>query len=191
MKKLILASGSPRRKELLEQIGLEFRVVTSDAEEKTSCTAPGERVEALSGIKADAVFNRLSQVERAASIVIGADTIVYQNGRVLGKPKDEADAVQMLGALSGGVHSVYTGVTLLAADRRYSFHEHTRVWVYDLTESEIQQYVRTKDPLDKAGAYGIQGAFAAYIKGIEGDYNTVVGLPVGRVYQELKKWRER
>lgn len=188
MKRLILASGSPRRKELLLQAGLDFEVITSNVQERTSRIKPWEIVEDLSCLKAAAAVGQLTDVQLNESIVIGADTIVYQDGIVLGKPKDEAHAFRMLKLLSGKTHSVYTGVTLMEGTRQHSFYEHTKVWVYEMTDEEIRRYIWTKEPMDKAGAYGIQGAFAVYIKGIEGDYNNVVGLPIGRVYQELKKF---
>lgn len=186
--KLILASGSPRRRELLKQIGLTFDVITSDTAEETDQKEPGEIVKALSRLKAEAVGRQLSETARADTVVIGADTIVYCAGRVLGKPQDEAEAFRMIKMLSGRKHDVYTGVTLLCGTAVHSFYERTAVSVYPMTEEEITAYIRTGEPMDKAGAYGIQGAFAAFIKAIEGDYNNVVGLPVGRVYQEIKKF---
>ena len=186
MKKLILGSGSPRRKELMAQIGLQFEVIVSDADENISETWPDRMVMELSKNKAEAVWNSLDDKSKAESIVIGADTIVYNDGKVLGKPKDEEDAYNMIKSLQDGVHSVYTGVTLYG-EEVVSFFEETKVYVYPMTDEEITGYIATKDPMDKAGAYGIQGLFAAFVKGIEGDYNNVVGLPVARVYQELKK----
>ncbi len=186
MKKVILGSGSPRRKELMAQIGLQFEVIVSDADENISETWPDRMVMELSKNKAEAVWNSLDDKSKAESIVIGADTIVYNDGKVLGKPKDEEDAYNMIKSLQDGVHSVYTGVTLYG-EEVVSFFEETKVYVYPMTDEEIRSYIATKDPMDKAGAYGIQGLFAAFVKGIEGDYNNVVGLPVARVYQELKK----
>lgn len=186
MKKLILGSGSPRRKELMAQIGLQFEVIVSDADENISETWPDRMVMELSKNKAEAVWNSLDDKSKAESIVIGADTIVYNDGKVLGKPKDEEDAYNMIKSLQDGVHSVYTGVTLYG-EEVVSFFEETKVYVYPMTDEEITGYIATKDPMDKAGAYGIQGLFAAFVKGIEGDYNNVVGLPVARLYQELKK----
>lgn len=189
-----MASASPRRKELLEQIGLAFRIVVSDVEEKITKTSPAEIVEELSYQKAQAVFHSLPEEE---ILVIGADTIVACENRILGKPATEADAIKMLETLQGQEHEVYTGVTLLYRSKKAgeggdvsckSFHEATKVEFFPMTEQEIQEYVSTKDPMDKAGAYGIQGFCARYIRGIEGDYNNVVGLPVGRLYQEMKEW---
>lgn len=184
--RVILASGSPRRRELLTQIGIKYEVIVSNADEDVAEKNPAKMVEELSYRKALAVANEhgLKDV-----IIIGADTVVANNGVILGKPEGEADAVRMLHELSGRGHEVYTGVTLLKiTDKiiRKTFHECTRVNFYEMSDTEICEYVATKDPLDKAGAYGIQGFCARYISGIEGDYNNVVGLPIGRLYQEIK-----
>lgn len=186
MEKLILASGSPRRRELLEQAGISFEVVKRDAEEIITKTEAGEIVEELSRCKAQTVAEKYPQ-----RTVLGSDTIVVLDGEVLGKPKDEDDARRMLRALQGRTHQVYTGVTLMRGDQIHSFHEKTDVHVYPMTEAEIDTYVRSGDCMDKAGAYGIQGSFAVHIKGICGDYYTVMGLPVGRLWQELKVWNLR
>ncbi|MDE7251707.1 MAG: Maf family protein [Acetatifactor sp.] len=199
--RIILASASPRRRELLAQIGMEFEVMVSNVEERVTATLPGEVVQELSGQKAEAVLAMPQAKESgtdASILVIGADTIVACDNKILGKPADEEDAKRMLRLLSGRTHEVYTGVTMLfspqsPADgsvRRHTFFECTKVCFAPMTEAEIAEYVATKDPMDKAGAYGIQGFCARYIKGIEGDYNNVVGLPVGRLYQELKGWLE-
>lgn len=193
--RIILASGSPRRRELLEQIGLEFEIMVSNTEEDVEIEAPEKLVETLSRQKAEAVFAMLPPKE--AVLVIGADTVVARKGSVLGKPENSKMAVKMLEELSGQAHQVYTGVTLLyrpegtddpAKVQRKTFHEVTKVRFFPMTEKEIHDYVATGDPMDKAGAYGIQGLCARYVQGIEGDYNNVVGLPVGRVYQEAKEW---
>jgi len=191
---IILASASPRRRELLAQIGLEFQIVVSDVEEVITKTAPSEIVEELSYQKAEAVLRSLPTDKEI--LVIGADTIVASGQQILGKPGSPKQAEEMLAALQGKAHQVYTGVTLLHCEvvgeevivERKTFHEATTVHFYPMTEEEIQGYVNTKDPMDKAGAYGIQGFCARYISGIEGDYNNVVGLPVGRLYQEAKEW---
>lgn len=191
---IILASASPRRKELLAQIGLDFQIVVSDVEEIITKTAPAEIVEELSCQKAEAVLSSLPTDKEV--LVIGADTIVAYGQEILGKPDSEEAAVKMLTMLQGNTHEVYTGVTLLhrksasegAVLEQKTFHEATKVHFYPMTQDEIQGYVDTKDPMDKAGAYGIQGFCARYISGIEGDYNNVVGLPVGRLYQEAKEW---
>lgn len=206
--RIILASASPRRRELLEQIKIPFEVQVSHVEEKVTSTKPERVVEELSSQKACAVLELVTEsggslsarLEPAAGngeavLVIGADTVVALEGQILGKPADKAAAVEMLRRLSGREHQVYTGVTLLyrAADgsgQRKCFHERTSVFFCPMSEAEIRDYADTGDPMDKAGAYGIQGLCARYISGIEGDYNNVVGLPVGRLYQEIKEWLE-
>ncbi len=188
-KKIILASASPRRRELLTQIGLTFEVVVSETEEKITSTEPARVVEELSAQKAEAVWNSTQLKEASDKIVIGADTVVACEGRILGKPKDTEEAVQMLAMLQDRAHEVYTGVTVVyegnGEKKTLTFHEKTTVHFYPMTEAQIREYVATGDPSDKAGSYGIQGICARYIRGIEGDYNNVVGLPAGRVYQEL------
>lgn len=200
-KKIILASASPRRRELLTQIGLDFDVVVSETEEKITSTEPAKVVEELSAQKAEAVWGWMhlqidaDSVEKIAAtqdyIVIGADTVVACDGKILGKPGTVENAVVMLRMLQGREHEVYTGVTILSSkngeQRKLTFHERTVVHFSPMSEEEIREYVATGDPMDKAGAYGIQGFCARYIRGIEGDYNNVVGLPVGRVYQELRR----
>ena len=196
--KIILASGSPRRKELLEQIGYEFEIWPSHKEEVIRDTKPDKVCEELSRQKALDIASAIRGYNEEHSdisadsnlLIIGADTIVTLDGRILGKPRDEAEAAQMLKSLSGRTHEVYTGVTFvfMSEDGRvgeYSFHEKTEVEVYELSEADIDAYVDSGDPLDKAGAYGIQGAFAKHIKAIKGDYYNVVGLPVGRLHHEL------
>lgn len=196
--RIVLASASPRRRELLEQIGLKFEVIVSNVAEETQAATPEGLVEALSRQKAEAVLAQLPPTGESV-LVIGADTVVALGNIIMGKPGDEGEAVEMLRKLSGGKHHVCTGVTLLyrqgisdgpATVKRRTFHEKTEVHFYPMTPEEIADYVSTEDPLDKAGAYGIQGVFARYVQGIEGDYNNVVGLPVGRLYQEAKEWLE-
>ncbi len=190
--KIYLASASPRRKELLKQVGLSFKTMPSMVEEKITKTQPGEVVEELSYQKAVEVCGRLAAGGEEDFVVIGADTVVSCWGEILGKPKDKEDAVRMLTKLQGGSHQVYTGVTLAWKQKDMpamsaTFSECTDVTMYTMTGQEIRQYVDSKEPMDKAGAYAIQGLCAAYIQGICGDYNNVVGLPVGRVCQELKR----
>lgn len=215
--RIVLASASPRRRELLGQIGLEFVTAVSDVQEETSAVEPWRMVEELSAQKAEAVFALREQKllkEQAALgqkpsweqtalpqetpeggglLVIGADTVVAADGSILGKPEDKADAARMLKILSGRSHEVYTGVTLIyrsggGQTYRKTFHERTEVTFYPMGDDEIASYVSTGDCMDKAGAYGIQGFCARYIREIRGDYNNVVGLPVGRLYQEIKGW---
>lgn len=194
-KRLVLGSGSPRRKELIESLGYvegdSYRVLKSDCEENTTKSLPAEVVMELSEQKAKDVWGKLSEEEKTQAVVLGADTIVAYGNQILGKPKNEEDAVSMLTMLSNQSHSVYTGVTLLwmedGKQKQNTFFEETAVSVYALSKQEIEDYVATKEPMDKAGAYAIQGYFGKYIKEIRGEYNTVVGLPVARLYQELKQ----
>ena len=192
MSRLILASSSPRRRELLTQIGLKFEVIASNAEENTKSREPSEMVQELSLLKATDVFAGIPPEEREGTIVIGADTLVSLGGRVMGKPVDERHAQKMLAELQGNTHQVYTGVTLLwqaagaQEPQRKTFYEKTDVTMFPMSTEEIKSYIATGEPMDKAGAYGIQGKCAAYIRGLSGDYYNVVGLPVGRLYQELK-----
>ncbi len=181
MNKFVLASASPRRKELLEQLGLSFMVCKSSVEEKITKSDPAQIVMELSEQKAKDVKKDVGP----NVAVIGADTIVVFKDQILGKPADREDAYRMLSELQGNTHKVYTGVTICHGSRVRSFFESTKVHVYEMSERQIRRYIETGEPMDKAGAYGIQGRFAAYIKGIEGDYNNVVGLPIGRLYQEL------
>ncbi len=190
--KIYLASASPRRKELLKQVGLSFKTMPSTVEEKITKTEPAEVVEELSYQKAVDVCGKLVKEGKEDFVVIGADTVVACWGEILGKPKDKEDAAGMLGKLQGGSHQVYTGVTLAWKYKDMSpmfatFSECTDVTMYSMSQEDIKQYVDSGEPMDKAGAYAIQGLCAAYIQGICGDYNNVVGLPVGRVCQELKK----
>lgn len=190
---IILASGSPRRKELLCQLGIPFEIIKSDCEEVTTQTQPHRVVMELSLQKAEDVFHKLTEDQKKGKMVLGADTIVAIHGRILGKPKDAEDAVSMLTELSGEIHHVYTGVTLLWENEgkvwKHTFYEDTEVEMYPMSEEEIRSYVATDEPMDKAGAYAIQGGCTLYIKGIRGEYNNVVGLPVARLYQELKSLR--
>ncbi len=183
--RLILASGSPRRRELLTTAGFSFDIMISKADENSGEKDPAKLVEELSFLKALAV-QKTDDVEEQ-DIILGADTVVALEGVILGKPKDAEDAKRMLRMLSGRSHEVFTGVTLLRGEERLSFHEKTEVTVDELTEEEIAKYVASGEPLDKAGAYGIQGLFGKHICGINGDYNNVVGLPVHRVYTALKQ----
>lgn len=187
MPNIILASASPRRRELLEQAEFSFTVIPSQKEEIITRTVPNEVVEELSFQKAQDIA--LKQTEPA--LIIGADTIVSLNGTIMGKPSSEEHAFQMLHSLQGQTHQVYTGVTIyLQQDkpRFLTFSECTEVTMYPMSEEEIYSYISTKDPMDKAGAYGIQGRCAIYIQKIHGDYNNVVGLPIARLYQELKQF---
>lgn len=177
----------------MAQIGMEFEVRVSNVEEKVTAVEPGQVVEELSRQKAEAVLKASEEAEEV--LVIGADTIVVFEGQILGKPSAPEHAVEMLSRMAGNVHEVYTGVTLLyrkhnGAVQRKIFHERTKVAFFPMTETEIRDYVRSGECMDKAGAYGIQGLFARYVRRIDGDYNNVVGLPAGRLYQEAKEWLE-
>lgn len=182
MEKIILASGSPRRKELLRQIGVTFEVVKAEGEEIITSSVPTEAVQELSMQKAREVADRCD-----GTVIIGADTVVAADGQILGKPKSREDAVHMLGMLQGRDHEVITGVTVILKNsgKVLNFAEMTKVHVFPMTRTQIENYADSGEPMDKAGAYGIQGLFAVYVSGIEGDYNNVVGLPIGRLYQEV------
>ena len=209
-KRIILGSASPRRRELLEQIGISFEVRVSDKEEVYHSLIPEEIVKELALSKAENVADDLrekqEQVKQISfdkknnvlldTIVIGADTIVVSDGSILGKPKDEADAVRMIRSLQGRSHKVYTGVAILDYDdegkRKSVVHAvETEVFVNPMSDEEIREYAATGEPLDKAGAYGIQGQVAADIERIDGDYYNVVGLPVSYVYRQLKEIAEK
>ena len=182
MKRIILASGSPRRKELLTQIGVTFEIQKAEGEEIITSSVPTEVVKELSLQKAQEVAAKYG-----GDIVIGADTVVAAEGQILGKPRDKEDAMRMLRMLQGKEHEVITGVAVLLKEQQkvISFAEVTKVHVFPMTEAQMEAYVESGEPMDKAGSYGIQGKFAAYVSGIEGDYNNVVGLPIGRLYQEV------
>ncbi len=190
---IILASGSPRRREILEKQGVKFRIVTSDKEEKMSGDDPEGTVRALTEMKALDVYERTAQDEKGDFLIIGADTVVACDGKILGKPGNAENACRMLEMLSGREHYVYTGVCLTGRkdgkDFKTVFAEKTAVFVSSLTEEEIAAYAATGEPLDKAGAYAIQGLFAPYVERIEGDYYNIVGFPLSRVFRELKKYK--
>ena len=177
--KIILASQSPRRKELLERMGIrDFETISPNVDESAFHGLPPEElVRRLSAEKAAAVAGKVGE----DAIVIAADTVVALEGAVLGKPADELDAFKMLSALSGVRHQVYTGVTVCRGGEKQTAHEVTDVTFRELSEREIEDYISTGEPMDKAGAYGIQGYGALLIQGISGDYYNVMGLPVCRL----------
>lgn len=186
--RVILASGSPRRKELLEQMGVSFEIKTSKKEEVITSTNPEEVVKELSKIKAEDVAESVV----GSAIILGADTVVAHKGRILGKPKDKADAIQMISSFAGQDHYVYTGVCIIIKEEDgsqdiLSFAEETKVTVYPMTKQEILDYVESGECNDKAGSYAIQGLFAPYIKEIVGDYYNIVGFPIAGIYQRLKE----
>lgn len=179
---LILASGSPRRRELLERAGYDFRIITSDVEEISSTSMEPSSV-AMENARLKALSVAASHDGRF--IVVGADTIVVLDGRIFGKPRDEQDACRMLRELSGRTHQVITGVCVVASGQCETFAETTDVTFRQLSDGEISSYVATGEPLDKAGAYGIQGGAAIFVDHIDGDYDNVVGLPVTRLQRTL------
>lgn len=185
--KLILASGSPRRRELLETMGLrEFTVVKPDFDEDAvTAPSPAALVETLSAGKARAAAQAVGDAD---ALILAADTVVALDGEILGKPADEAEACRMLRALSGREHAVYTGFTLLQGASMLTGHEETIVRFRTLSEEEITAYVSTGEPMDKAGSYGIQGLASLFVEGIRGDYFNVMGLPVCRLGQELARF---
>lgn len=192
--KYILASASPRRKDLLVQAGISFDVIPSSIEEKITKTLPCDIVMELAAQKAENVCQKICHSRDGAFpeedfTIIGADTIVVYRDEILGKPSDKAEAYDMLSLLADRTHQVYTGVSLIVCRQGYetrkTFYEKTDVTLYPVAKEDLHAYIESGDPLDKAGAYGIQGSFAIHIKKINGDYNNVVGLPVGRLYQEL------
>ncbi len=187
----VLASGSPRRRELLSKVVPEYEVIPAEGEENAKSTEPDKLVEELSFQKASEIFHKVFTNDTERLVVIGADTVVSYNRKVLGKPKSREDAASMIRSFSGDTHAVYTGVTCFYTDengevKSISFHEETLVDVAPMTEEEIASYVATGEPDDKAGAYGVQGLFAKFISSIKGDYYNVVGLPIARLYKELK-----
>ncbi len=190
MKRMILASGSPRRRELMAQAGFTFEIQTSDKEEIYHSDKPDEIVKELAMLKARDVAE---QNQKENLLVIGADTVVSVDGQILGKPSSKEEACAMIKSLAGRAHQVYTGVAVLdyTEDGREQVCNHavcTEVYVSDMTEDEIREYVETEEVMDKAGAYAIQGTFGVkYVERFEGDYFNVVGLPISYLYQELKE----
>lgn len=194
---IILASNSPRRKELLERAGYTFTVMPSDCDEATDIRFPKDMVMELAGRKAENVYKKVcadragTEAEAHPFIVIGPDTVVALNGRILGKPVDYDDAYNTLNSLSGQTHNVYTGVSIMYYDgekcRTKTFYENTEVTFYPMTHEEITGYLATGDPFDKAGSYGIQTQGGLFVKGIKGSYDNVVGLPLSRLYHELNE----
>lgn len=177
---IVLASQSPRRRELLKYITEDFKAVSSDVDESLpKGISPADAVLYLSKIKAEPFRNK-------GDIIIGADTVVAIDNEILGKPADTDDAEKMLKHLSGREHSVFTGVTILAGDETRSFCVETRVKFFSLSDEDIDRYISTGEPMDKAGAYGIQGYGSLLVERISGDYFNVVGLPVSRLNQELR-----
>ena len=188
-KSIILASGSPRRKELLLQIGIVPEIIVSHVEEKITSDVPAEVVMSLAEQKAVDVAKNMPE----GKVILGSDTVVAADGKSLGKPKSHEEAYEMIRSLVGRSHQVYTGVCIVkkgAADGKdtvVSFYDETDVQVSGMTEAEIREYADSEEPMDKAGAYAVQGFFARYIEGLRGSYANVMGLPVHLVYRKLKE----
>ena len=207
MDRYILASNSPRRRELLRLVISDYEVIPSEGEEIISSTEPDKVVEELSLQKAMDVAGKVRPCDGDRIVVIGADTVVAVDQEILGKPEDRMDAGRMITMIQGREHHVYTGVTVCVVDgsdgtdgtaaadgdggagkiRHFTFSEETVVDVFPMNRGEIEGYISLEEPYDKAGAYGIQGAFSIFIRGIRGDYNNVVGLPAARLYHELAR----
>lgn len=188
-KKIILASASPRRRELLAQAGYKFEIQVSHKEETYISEAPDEIVKELALLKAKDIAE---QNDAKNMIVIGADTVVVHQGAILGKPKSKDDAYDMIKGFQGDKHQVYTGVAILDydVDGKETIVNHavkTDVYVNPMTDEEIWKYIESDNVMDKAGSYGIQSGFAVYIEKIEGDYFNVVGLPISYIYEQLKQ----
>lgn len=183
MQRLILASSSPRRKELLENLRLKFEISSSDADESFSENlSQSEAVMELASRKAKIVAQQFPDC-----FVIGADTVVVHDGMILGKPVSGQEASKMLKKLSGDTHSVFTGVSIISPEKETRFYEKTDVTFWELSDEEIDTYIKSGEPFDKAGGYGIQGFGSMLVQAIDGDYYTVVGLPVSRLIRELRK----
>lgn len=187
-KRIILASASPRRKEIMEQAGYKFEIQVSHKEEVYTATEPAEIVKELALLKASDIADKN---EKESLVVIGADTVVAHDGKILGKPKTKEEAFEMIHGFQGGIHQVYTGVAILEFDgegnQKISNEAvRTDVYVNPMTEEEIWAYINRDNVLDKAGSYGIQSGFACHIEKIEGDYFNVVGLPISYIYNILK-----
>ena len=184
MSRVILASSSPRRKELLSLLNIKYEAIPADIEEYVDPNNDlVKEIEKLSYQKAFHVFK-----DNKDALVIGSDTIVKINNEVLGKPKSYEQAKKMLQTLSNNTHEVVTGVTILKGDKVETFSSIANVTFYPLTDEEIDEYIKTNEPMDKAGAYAIQGIGAKFIKSIDGDYYTIMGLPIGELYHRIEKY---
>lgn len=184
MSRIILASASPRRRELMELAGYDFEVICADIIEIVPENAtPQEAVMSLALQKAQAVA-----AEHKEAVVIGSDTVVALDGKILGKPHSEQGACEMLRLLSGKTHKVFTGVAIVCGDKVKNFFDETDVEFYLLGDEEIKKYVATGEPMDKAGAYGIQGKGSVLVKKINGDFFNVMGLPIAKLYREMSDY---
>ncbi|NLK28727.1 MAG: septum formation protein Maf [Clostridiales bacterium] len=191
MYRIILASESPRRREIMEKMGIRFETMASHVPELVKEKEPEAMVQALAALKTKDIADRLINSQNEPIIIIGADTMVFYQENALGKPRNEGDAVRMLGMLSNDVHEVYTGVSIRiyqgGKEDTLSFAVCTKVKVQELTLDQIKAYVATGEPMDKAGAYAIQGRFGIHIEEIQGDYYNVVGFPIAKIYDTLRK----
>ena len=187
MSRIVLASASPRRRELLKQIGLKFDIIPSHIDEVLRGSSPAENVMGLAFDKAKDIYDQLIAKGEKNLLVIGADTVVALEQEILGKPKDEADALRMLKFLQGHTHQVYTGVCLITAEGAQTFYGKTDVTMYPATDEQLKAYIASGEPMDKAGSYAIQGLGTVFVQGIHGDYNNVVGLPVAEIWQCMNK----
>ena len=185
MSRIVLASASPRRRELLKQIGLTFDIMPSHIDEVLRGSSPAENVMGLAMDKAKDIYDQLTARGGTDLLVIGADTVVALEQEILGKPKDEADALRMLTFLQGHTHQVYTGVCLMTSNGAQTFYGKTDVTMYPATEEQLKAYIASSEPMDKAGSYAIQGLGTVFVQGIHGDYNNVVGLPVAEIWQRI------
>ena len=185
MTRLILASGSPRRREILQNLGIPFEVITCETDESCVCTDPADYVRELATRKGLAVRDmlRAQGVDLSDTLILAADTVVAMDSTILGKPADRTDAVRMLTGLSGRSHAVYSGIALILDEQVAAHSERTAVHVAPLSDEQISRYVATGEPDDKAGGYAMQGLFSPYITGIEGCYFNVVGLPVHALFR--------
>lgn len=182
--KLILASSSPRRQELLRQVHIPYKIRTTEVDELSlNENNPQKIVQQLALIKAESAMR-----QNLKEVILAADTIICYQDRILGKPNNKEEAMDMLSMLSGNEHEVYTGVAIQSTADLYVFFEKTKVTFWPLSPEEIEWYIETKEPFDKAGAYGIQGSGAIFVKKIVGDYYNVVGLPISRVVRELRRF---
>lgn len=184
--RIILASKSPRRKEILENLGLDFDIMSADADETSDITDPDRLVMTLAERKGRAVVALLDEEQKKDCLVIACDTLVYAEEEFLGKPRDREDARRMLGLLSGRSHSVISGIYAFYAGRETCSFASTNVLFDNVSDGDIEKYLDSGEPFDKAGAYAIQGKASVFIRGIEGDYFNVVGLPVNQLYKTLK-----
>ena len=185
--KIILASKSPRRKEILENLGLDFEIIVADADESCDIKEPCELVMTIAAKKGKAVIEALGDERQKDVLLIACDTLVYASGEFLGKPHDNADAQRMLRMLSGNAHEVISGLYLCYNGKEVRCAESTKVFFDEMSDADIKKYIESGEPGDKAGAYAIQGKASAYIKGIEGDYFNVVGLPAHLLLKTLKE----